>query len=103
MYADDDGWVSTAPVGSYPKGASAQGVLDLAGNVWEWTSDFYAPYAETDPQNPPQDPKGPPQGEKRVLRGGDYFGVEPDWSRPAYRWKTDPNSYNHAIGFRCAK
>jgi formylglycine-generating enzyme required for sulfatase activity len=102
MFEESDGHVGTAPVGSFPAGASAHGVLDLAGNVWEWTSDFYEPYAETDANNPPVDPKGPPKGDKRVLRGGDYLGSEPDWSRPSYRWKTDPDTYNHAIGFRCA-
>ncbi|MEZ4302080.1 MAG: SUMF1/EgtB/PvdO family nonheme iron enzyme [Polyangiaceae bacterium] len=103
MFEEDDGFVSTAPVGSFKAGAAAHGVLDLAGNVWEWTADWYAPYEETDANAPPTDPKGPPTGEKRVVRGGDYLGAEPDWSRPSYRWKTDPDTYNHAIGFRCAR
>ena len=103
MFEEDDGFVGSSPVGSFPAGASSHGVLDLAGNVWEWTADWYAPYAETDANNPPTDPKGPETGDKRVLRGGDYNGSEPDWSRPSYRWKTDPDTYNHAIGFRCAK
>jgi len=103
MFEENDGFVGTSPVGSFPAGASGHGVLDLAGNVWEWTSDFYAPYAETDANDPPKDPKGPATGDRRVLRGGDYNGSEPDWSRPSYRWKTDPDTYNHAIGFRCAK
>ena len=103
MFDEDDGFLATAPVGSFPAGASAHGVLDLAGNVWEWTADWYEPYSETEPNEPPVDPKGPAKGEKRVLRGGDYFGVEPDWSRPSYRWKTIPDTYNHAIGFRCAR
>jgi len=44
MYQDDDSAPSTAPVGSYPKGATPDGVLDLAGNVWEWTESAYCPY-----------------------------------------------------------
>jgi eukaryotic-like serine/threonine-protein kinase len=98
MYDDDDGFSSTAPVGSFPAGASAHGVMDLAGNVWEWTADFYGPYTEAKQH----DPKGPEAGDKRVVRGGDYFAFQPDWARPAYRWKTEAESYNHAIGFRCA-
>lgn len=39
----DDGWIETAPVGSFPAGASKQGVLDLVGNVIEWTSSDLAP------------------------------------------------------------
>ncbi len=103
MFEEDDGFVGSSPAGSFPAGASSHGVLDLAGNVWEWTADWYAPYTETDAANPPADPTGPATGDKRVLRGGDYNGSEPDWSRPSYRWKTDPDTYNHAIGFRCAK
>lgn len=98
MYAGDDGFAATAPVGSFPKGAASHGVVDMAGNVWEWTSDWYAPYTDA----PATDPKGPEAGTQRVLRGGDFFGSNPDWARPAFRWKTDPETYNHAIGFRCA-
>lgn len=98
MYEDDDGFPATAPVGSFAAGASAQGVMDLAGNVWEWTADYFAPYGSESAV----DPKGPATGEKRVVRGGDFFGFQADWARPAWRWKTDPETYNHAIGFRCA-
>jgi len=42
MSGKDDGWERTAPVGSYPKGASPFGALDMAGNVWEWTADSVA-------------------------------------------------------------
>jgi eukaryotic-like serine/threonine-protein kinase len=98
MHDEDDGYAGTAKVGSYPAGASAHGVLDLAGNVWEWTSDWYGPYDGS----PAVDPKGPATGEKRVVRGGDFLGYQIEWARPAYRWMSDPETYNHAIGFRCA-
>ncbi len=100
MYDDDDngGYVGTSPAGSFPAGASAAGILDLAGNVWEWTADWFGPYTE----DPATDPKGPATGTQRVARGGAFNGTDPDWARPAFRWKTDPDTYNHAIGFRCA-
>jgi formylglycine-generating enzyme required for sulfatase activity/tRNA A-37 threonylcarbamoyl transferase component Bud32 len=98
MYEDDDAFFGTAPVGSFPAGASASGVLDLAGNVWEWTADWFAPYTA----DASVDPKGPATGTQRVVRGGDFTGSEPDWARPAFRWKTEPDTFNHAIGFRCA-
>jgi formylglycine-generating enzyme required for sulfatase activity len=98
MYDADDGFPATAPVGSFPEGAAASGALDLAGNVWEWTADWYGPYAA----EAVTDPGGPATGTKRVARGEAFTGIEHDWARPAYRWKTDPETYNHAIGFRCA-
>jgi eukaryotic-like serine/threonine-protein kinase len=98
MYEEDDHFPTTAPVGSFLAGASVHGVLDLAGSVWEWTADWFGPYSP----DPMKDPKGPQEGTQRVLRGGDFFGAEPNWARPAYRWKDEPDNYNHAIGFRCA-
>ncbi len=98
MFPGDDGFRGTAPVGSFPAGASQLGVLDLAGNVWEWTADWYGPYASA----AVTDPKGPETGTRRVVRGGAFNGFMLDWAKPAYRWKSLPESYNHAIGFRCA-
>jgi formylglycine-generating enzyme required for sulfatase activity/tRNA A-37 threonylcarbamoyl transferase component Bud32 len=98
MFPGDDGYAATAPVGSFPAGASTGHFLDLAGNVWEWTADWYAPYAE----EAATDPKGPATGTERVVRGGAFNGWMLDWAKPAYRWKSVPTTYNHAIGFRCA-
>jgi formylglycine-generating enzyme required for sulfatase activity len=98
MYEEDDGHAGTAPVGSFPEGASAAGVLDMAGNVWEWVADWYAPYGA----ERAVDPQGPASGEARVIRGGDALGQVADWARPAYRFKREQQAYNHAIGFRCA-
>ncbi len=46
MYDDDDGFPNTAPVGSFPKGASRYGVQDVVGNVWEWVADWYGDYTK---------------------------------------------------------
>jgi formylglycine-generating enzyme required for sulfatase activity/serine/threonine protein kinase len=99
MYDASDGYAGTAPVGSFPEGASEAGILDLAGNVWEWTADWYEEYTRDERENP----KGPPTGTERVVRGGSFNGTMTAWARPAYRWETAPDVYNHAIGFRCAK
>jgi formylglycine-generating enzyme required for sulfatase activity len=100
MYDASDGYEGTAPVGSFPAGASAAGVLDLAGNVLEWTADWYGPYASA--EKAVVDPKGPETGQERVVRGGAFNSSDANWARPAYRWKTNPETYNHGIGFRCA-
>jgi formylglycine-generating enzyme required for sulfatase activity len=99
MYTTTDGYAGTAPVGSFPEGASQAGVMDLAGNVWEWTADWYEPYSRDEKENP----EGAATGTERVVRGGSFNGTMTAWAQPAYRWKTTPDVYNHAIGFRCAK
>ncbi len=98
MYPGDDGFAGTAPVGHYPKGAAPLGEVDMAGNVWEWVNDFYGPYGA----DPVTDPKGPDAGTQRVIRGGAFNGSSVDWAKPSYRYRSDPDTYNHAIGFRCA-
>jgi eukaryotic-like serine/threonine-protein kinase len=62
---------TTSPVGSYPLGASPYGILDMAGNVYEWLWDRYDPdyYANT----PYENPKGPDDGEYRLTRGGSFW------------------------------
>ncbi|MFM7583415.1 MAG: formylglycine-generating enzyme family protein, partial [Caldilinea sp.] len=69
--AYNDGYADTAPVGSYPNGASPYGVMDMGGNVWEWVNDWYdGSYYSVSPGSNPQ---GPATGKYRVLRGGSWF------------------------------
>ncbi len=98
MYKQDDGYANTAPVGSFPAGASPFGVQDVVGNVWEWVSDYYAPYT-ADAQ---VDPKGPSTGDERVIRGGAWNGSQPSWVRPTFRYHDDAAKRSYGIGFRCA-
>jgi formylglycine-generating enzyme required for sulfatase activity len=89
-----------APVGSYPTGASPYGVLDLAGNVWEWVADWFASdYYATAPSGNPQ---GPEKGELRVLRGGSW-GSSSATARTTARLADAPDlTYHDDGGFRCA-
>jgi formylglycine-generating enzyme required for sulfatase activity len=94
----NDGYRYTAPVGSFPGGASPYGVLDMSGNVWEWTADWYA--SDTYVQSTTLNPTGPAFGVQRVIRGGSWLykgaGV-----RVARRHKDTPASSYDNIGFRC--
>jgi len=94
----DDGYADTAPVGSYPAGASWVRALDLAGNVWEWMADWYGPY----PSRRQENPTGPSSGEVRVVRGGSWnkrtFNL-----RAAFRGWYPPLDSDDYIGFRCAR
>jgi formylglycine-generating enzyme required for sulfatase activity len=64
----DDGFAETSPVGSFPRGTSPFGMQDMAGNVWEWCSDYFEPYKGKAKVNP----RGPISGAKRVHRGGSW-------------------------------
>jgi formylglycine-generating enzyme required for sulfatase activity len=76
----------TCPVGSFPAGDNPEGVKDLAGNVWEWTSSAYAP------SNP-----------SRVARGASWDNGHASYVRSAYRGRY-PAEYRDAdLGFRCAR
>jgi len=96
-----DGYAGLAPVGTYRGGASWVGALDLAGNAWEWTADWYGEtYYATLPDGA-WDPSGPPAGTLRVLRGGSWFN---DWRsvRASYRGWLDPEYLHPSLGFRVA-
>ncbi len=94
---------STAPVGSFPSGASPYGVMDMSGNVRVWCADWYDEYYYL--HSPKKNPTGPTNGVKRVLRGGADLGVENDYSifmcdnRDCYA----PDKFFDDIGFRCVK
>ena len=83
------------PVGAYARGATPDGILDMAGNVWEWCSDWFDHY----PKTSVTDPKGPPSGSGRVLRGG-AWNNNPRNCRSTYRNNDDPDERNDNIGFR---
>jgi iron(II)-dependent oxidoreductase len=88
----------TTPVGSYTAGASPYGVMDMAGNVWEWCKDWYDEnyYASA----PSQNPLGPSPGTWRVLRGGSWFYADPVILRAANRNWYGPVIRNSLNGFR---
>ena len=95
-----DQWHWTSPIGSFPP--NEYGLYDMAGNVFEWCADWYAPdyYQNSQYQNP----RGPETGQTRVLRGGSWsnnlLGIYQ--MRCAYRFHTRPETRNLTIGFRCA-
>jgi formylglycine-generating enzyme required for sulfatase activity len=94
----DDGYGQAAPVGSYPTGASPYGALDMAGNVWEWVSDWYKFYYYSN--SPQHNPQGPDAGKYRVLRGGSWFGYSTN-ARSGFRAWSTPDKRHIVIGFRC--
>jgi formylglycine-generating enzyme required for sulfatase activity len=98
MYLQNDGWPTTAPVGSFPRGSSRYGMQDVVGNVWEWVADYYASYSDRESA----DPRGPDSGKEHVIRGGGWNGSDPAWVRPTFRYKDDAEKKSHGIGFRCA-
>ena len=94
---------STCPVQSYPAGNSPFGLFDMAGNVNEWTRDFYASYTSA----AAIDPTGPTSGQNRVYRGGAWFFTSGTLGtidvRAAYRFDGTPTLRDGRVGFRCAR
>jgi formylglycine-generating enzyme required for sulfatase activity len=111
---EEDGYRTTSPVGAFP--ANRYGLSDMAGNVWQWCSDWYRAdyYAKLAAQPQPiRNPQGPPDSldpsepgvAKRVMRGGSYLCT--DQYCTAYeagaRGKGAPDTGTGHLGFRCVK
>ena len=96
LYAGNDGWLFTAPVGSFPAGRSPFGVLDLVGNVSEWTGDRDTVL---------RDGGHPSSGNDRIFRGigWRYRGVAPQRAGASHRGWTEESSTDTDLGFRCAR
>lgn len=111
---NEDGYIATSPVRSFP--ANEYGLYDVAGNVWEWVSDWYRPdYYQTqaaraeavfNPKGPavsfdPQEPGVP----KRVQKGGSYLCTDQYCTRymPGTRGRGDPNTATSHVGFRLVR
>ena len=84
-----DGFEGTAPVGSFPSGASPYGAMDMAGNVWEWVADEPSPDSPLEFRN------------VRIGKGGSWVNSQ-EGVKVSGRAKGDPKLADCIIGFRCA-
>lgn len=91
----------TDPVDSHPEGASPFGLLNMAGNVWEWVQDVYAPY----PGGSVRRPRGGADDDEgeHVVRGGGYSSMRAIGLRTFDREHTGARHRGATLGFRCAR
>jgi iron(II)-dependent oxidoreductase len=95
------GWNDLRPVGSFPRGASPYGGLDMAGNGWEWVSSLYRPY----PFDAADGREDQTSGEARGTRGGGHDSPIDDLTA-THRGRhvsRNPRGGHHNISFRCAR
>jgi len=101
-----DDFDNSSPVGAFPEGASWCGALDMAGNIAEWTSDWFS--LDYYASSPDVNPQGPETGEEKVVRGGSFISQSNN-SDPGYNLRTwrrdsrDADDRRKQIGFRVAK
>ncbi len=84
-----------------PAMASPLGALHMAGNVWEWTQDYYHREGYSPLGEPATDPVGPDSGTWRVLRGGSFMNL-PSYCTCTHREPATPDRVALTTGFRCA-
>ncbi len=105
----EDGWRTTSPVRSYPP--NAFGLYDVAGNAWEWCSDWYRP--DYFSHSPGENPKGPedsldpmePAAKKKVQKGGSFLCTDQYCARYVVgsRHSGEIHSAANHVGFRCVQ
>ncbi len=93
--------IGKVDINAYPLGGSPYGVLNMAGNVSEWVSDWYDARFYGRPEAIAPDPVGPPSGTTRVIRGGSW-DARPFFARTIHRQEANPAEGTPFIGFRCA-
>jgi serine/threonine-protein kinase len=93
-YTKESGLSTLQPVGSAPDGASPYGILDMAGNAWEWCSNNFSPYPGS--TAPPKDLTF------KIIRGGS-LGDTREKATTTYRNWVPPEQRYEALGFRCVR